>query len=250
MVLFDVVIPLGPDDISVIEKQIRYTQKNVIGYRNIYLVSCDPLINIKDCITIDEKIFPFTIDTIAHFHGKEKRNGWYLQQLLKLYAGFVIPNILEKYLVIDADTFFFKPTAFIHDNKCLYNYQEITKSHKFHPYYLPHMLKLNKNFNYSFSSKSGITHHMIFETKYIQEIFDIVEKEHKDKFYNIFLKHVSKETHSGASEYEIYFNYIFTNHSDKVKLRKLTWIDTGSFRTHHDCDYLSWHAWRAGRTKK
>ena len=37
--LFDIVIPLGPDDKSIIEKQIEYTKKNVIGYRNIYLIS-------------------------------------------------------------------------------------------------------------------------------------------------------------------------------------------------------------------
>ena len=31
-----------------------------------------------------ERIFPFNIKTIASFHGSSWRNGWYLQQLLKL----------------------------------------------------------------------------------------------------------------------------------------------------------------------
>ena len=45
------------------------------------------------------------------------------QVLVKIkYAGIVIKNILDKYLVIDSDTFFLKPTSFIKDGKCLYNY--------------------------------------------------------------------------------------------------------------------------------
>ena len=41
-------------------------------------------------------------------------------------------------------------------------------------------------------------------------------------FYNVFLKSVleSERDKSGASEYEIYFNYILQNHSDKIKIRK------------------------------
>ena len=41
-----------------------------------------------------------------------------------------IQNILDKYLVIDSDTFFLKPTTFIENNKCLYNYgSEYNKSY-------------------------------------------------------------------------------------------------------------------------
>ena len=105
---FDILILIGPEDKDILTKQIEFTKKNIIGYRKIFLLSYDPTIMIEGCITINENIFPFTIDTVAAFHGKLKRNGWYLQQLLKLYAGIVIPNILDRYLVIDCDTFFFK----------------------------------------------------------------------------------------------------------------------------------------------
>ena len=36
---FDIVIPVGPYDKLCIYKQIEYTKKNVIGYRNIYIIS-------------------------------------------------------------------------------------------------------------------------------------------------------------------------------------------------------------------
>ena len=161
---FDIVIPVGPNDKNIIEKQIEYTKKNIIGYRNIYLICYDPNIKIDNCITINEKIFPFTIETVQKFHGKLKRNGWYLQQLLKLYSGLIIPDILERYLVIDSDTFFLKPTSFIKNNKCLYNFGK-----EYHKPYFIHMFRLHETLQKMDKNKSGICHHMIFETKYIKE---------------------------------------------------------------------------------
>ena len=35
---FDIVIPVGPNDKTIIEEQIKFTKKNIIGYRNIYLI--------------------------------------------------------------------------------------------------------------------------------------------------------------------------------------------------------------------
>ena len=49
------------------------------------------------------------------------------------------------------------------------------------------MKSLDSNFTKKvFQDKSGICHHMIFETKYVKEIFKIVETNHNDLFYNIF----------------------------------------------------------------
>ena len=219
---FDIVIPFGPFDTGILEKQIAYTKKNIIGHRNIYIVSHDPSLSIEGCITIDERIFPFTIDTIMRIHGgKYRKNGWYLQQLLKLYAGIVIPGILERYLVIDADTFFLKPTSFLEGDKCLYNYGT-----EYHAPYFVHMSKLHPMLEKVDRHKSGICHHMMFETKYVKEMMDIVEKAHGgDTFYNVFLKCVTEVADSGASEYEIYFNYMLKFHQDKIIVRPLKWRD-------------------------
>jgi FkbM family methyltransferase len=235
-VLFDIVIPVGPHDEGVIHKQIEYTKRNIIGYRNIYLVCYDPTIHIQGCITIDEKTFPFTIDTVAEFHGKVDRNGWYLQQLLKLYAGMTIPNILDRYLVIDADTFFIKPTSFVENDKCLYNYGS-----EYHMPYFEHMLKLNKNLIRVDQAKSGICHHMIFETVYVKELVNMIECNHGLPFYHVFLMSVSDIKGSGASEYEIFFNYMLRNHIDKIIIRKLNWSNTCTLDLKSNNDYISWH---------
>ena len=234
---FDIVIPIGPYDKDIIQKQIEYTKKNIIGYRNIYLISYDPTIIIEDCITINENIFPFNINTVSNIHGKLDRNGWYLQQLLKLYAGNIIPNILERYLVIDSDTFFLKPTIFIENNKCLYNY-----GNEYHKPYFNHMEKLDPTLIKA-CNKSGICHHMMFETKYINELITKIEQNHNDTCYNIFLKLIvdKERTAAGGSEYEIYFNYILINHINEIKIRPLNWVNTNQLNINLHYDYISYH---------
>ena len=112
--LFDIVISVGPNDKDIVSKQVKYTRQNVIGYRNIYIIPYDAGFTLDGCITIPESTFPFSKDTFNAIHpDASKRAGWYLQQLFKLYAGLVIPGILDTYLIIDADTFFFQPTTSI-----------------------------------------------------------------------------------------------------------------------------------------
>lgn len=237
--IFDIIIPVGPNDASVIHTQIKYTKKNVIGYRNIYLICYDPTIRIDGCITINENIFPFSLETVSKIHGKSSRNGWYLQQLLKIYALLVIPDILDRCLVIDSDTFFLKPTAFINtNNECLYNYGT-----EYHELYFDHMSKLDAGLIKVDENKSGICHHMMFERVYINEIITKIEETHNnDKFYNIFLKLVTDVTKSGASEYEIYFNYMLKNHGNNIKIRELKWTNSHSLSDlNSQYDYISCH---------
>jgi len=234
--MFDIVIPVGPNDNNILKDQIEYTKKNIVGYRKIYIISYDKSINVDECTIISEDIFPFSLKTVAQFHGKTSRNGWYLQQLLKLYAGTIIPDILDKYLVIDADTFFLNPTTFIEDDKYLYNYGDEN-----HPPYFQHMKKLDERFSKQLSDKSGICHHMMFETKYLKELFDIIEKKHNDTFYNVFLKNIPINHETGASEYEIYFNYIILNHKENIKIRQLNWANTKHLVLNNNYDYVSIH---------
>ena len=236
--LIDVIIAVGPNDIDILEDQIKHTKKNVLGYRNIYLISYDPKIMVDGCITIDESIFPFSMKTVEECIGKNERNGWYLQQLLKMYAGKVINGLLERFVCIDADTFFVKPTKFINTetNKPLYCYS--TENHK--PYF-DHMKKLHISFRKIDLSKSGICHHMLFEKKYLDEIINLVEERHRSKpFYKLFLESVDPNhiLHSGASEFEIYFHFMLQYHRDCIELRPLIWEDIINWVTIIDWDEL------------
>lgn len=237
--MFDIVIPLGPNDTEFINKQIEKTRQNVVGYRNIYIVSATPNFKCNNCIVIDENVFPF-VEDIAIIHGKNSRNGWYLQQLIKLYAGTVIPGILGRYLVIDADTFFLNPTTFENDDRqCLYNF-----GREYNLPYFEHMRRLNPGFKRVYEL-SGICHHMIFEQSVLEEMFLMVSKE--KPFWMVFLEEVDvwfrHGIGSGASEYELYFNYVLQFHPDKIEVRELQWenVKVLDFQKHAHLNYISYH---------
>ena len=233
---FDIVIAVGPNDKEIIRSQMEYTKPNIIGYRNIYLVSYDPSLQIDGCITIPETMFPFSIETVSQYHGKLPRNGWYLQQLLKLYSSVVIPDLLERYLVIDSDTFFLKPTTFVKNGRCLYNYGSEN-----HTPYFDHMRRVDPELTKVDPHKSGICHHMMFETTYLLELMRKIEAIHREPFYVVFLKMVSDVNGSGASEYEIYFHYMLKYHRDEIEIRPLNWRNGNRFSVNEQLDYISYH---------
>ena len=227
---FDIVIPVGPNDYSVFTKQIEFTKKNIVGYRNIYIVS--PIkYDIFGCTYVSEDKFPFSMEDVSNILGKSSRNGWYLQQIIKLYAGLVIPDILDTYLVIDSDTFFLKPITFIDNGICLYNI-----GREYHRPYFVHMNKLHSSLTRQINV-SGICHHMIFQTKYIRELFALVTGD----FWRVFLENVVDKEGAGASEYEIYFNFMIKYHQKDIKFRILKWRNTGKFLDQKNVDYISYH---------
>ena len=191
--LFDIVIPLGPNDIQFIDNIIIHCKQNIINYRNIYVITNIKHININDCIIIDENSFPFKCSDI---NISPARDGWYFQQLLKLYASFVIPELTDDYLIIDADTYFLKPTSFIENGVYLFN-----PGTEHHPPYFNHMKKLHPSLIRKINHYSGICHHMIFNKQILLELFNMVssyESNNNQEFWKIFLKYVDTNENSGA----------------------------------------------------
>jgi len=240
--LFDIVISIGPNDKDIVSKQVQYTQENVIGFRNIYIIPYDATFTLPGCITIPETMFPFSIDTFQRIHpDATKRAGWYLQQLFKLYAGFVIPGILDAYLVIDADTFFFQPITFMQQNNqvAMFNY-----STECHLPYLEHLNKMHPTLFRMDPHKSGICHHMLFQTKFIKELFQLIESYHSCPFYEAFFNCIRDAPKSSASEYEIYFNFMLKYHPQNIHLRKLLWKNETSLDAiDKTYDYFSYHTY-------
>lgn len=217
--LFDILICVGPNDEEFVKLSTLYARANIVGYRNVYLICSNPSLQVSGCITISESIFPFSKDTVNTFHGSssKSRHGWYFQQLLKLYAGFVVPGILPHYLSLDADVLFLKPTTFLKQNKMLYSTEP---AH--HQPYFDHMKRLHPSLKDS-KKGSGIVDHMMFDIHYIQQLFLLVECYHNLPFYIVFLEQVDPGEclSSGASEFEIYFHYMMQYHPDAMVIRRL-----------------------------
>jgi hypothetical protein len=223
---FDVVVPVGPCDLEVVCRQLECTRRNVIGRRNVYVVIPvgSPPVSYEGVTVVTEDLFPFSFADVVGYGIPSDRAGWFLQQLIKLYAGFVIPGLLPRYLVLDADTCFLKPTTFTEGPQLLY-----WCSLERHEPYMQHMNRLLPTLTRYYHRLSGICHHMMLDRAVVQEFMNAVADHQNDlePFWRHFLKCVDPLESSGASEYELYFAWICHYHKQHVKLRPLRWANVG-----------------------
>lgn len=183
---------------------------------------------------------------IKHYleHPKN-RLGWIYQQLLKLYAQQVIPGISENVLILDSDVVFFNPVSF--QNELGWPLFAQPKA-KFEPSYYGHARRLLPNLIKSPHQSSAISHHMLFQRSVLKDLFARVEKHHHCSFWKAFCKCISKDDFygSGASEYEIYYNFL-ASRSNQYVVRKLNWgnklfDDDLSTYQKQGFDYVACHA--------
>lgn len=238
----DVVIPCTEKDISTLDQCIEGIRKNCHNVNRIIVVS-------SKCLTdkaewYDESLYPFSKYDIAAYlnhHDEESiasylkpgsRIGWYYQQLLKLYSPFVIPGISTNVLIVDSDVIFLNPVKFL-DNTGAGLY---TTGKGYHKSYFEHAQKLISGLKKVYHKKSGISHHMLFQKIVLRDLFNYVENQHHTEFWKAFCTLIDPQEldGSGASEYEIYFNFVFSR-TDQVKIRKLKWKDSSLI---NKCQYF------------
>lgn len=231
--IYDIIIPTTDKDLETLEKCINQCKK-YLNFRRIIVISKNKYTESAEWF--DENNYPFNFESIKEIIGEHWRIGWYFQQLLKLYCFFVIPDLSDNVLILDSDTMILRKIEFFEDDLPLYN---ISNAH--HKPYFRHMALLLPVLKRI--SKSGITHHMIFQRHIMLDLFNKVEEYHEDDFWKIFLSNVELDQKSGASEYEIYFNFIQIFHQNKFKIRKLKWENTKNSDLNQDFDYISCHSY-------
>ncbi|MFI0435521.1 MAG: DUF6492 family protein [Parachlamydiaceae bacterium] len=252
----DVVIPAVEKDFETLESCIEGIKKNCKNLGRVIVVSNKKMTNNAEWF--DEANYPFDKYQIAFYlnqfdleetqdylNSPNSRVGWYYQQLLKLYSPFVIPNISSNVLILDSDTVFFRSIDFISsDNKGLY-----ATGTEFHQPYFNHAQKLLPGIKKLYSNNSGICHHMLFQKAILEDLFSKVETLHQLKFWEAFCLCVNPQdiNKSGASEYEIYFNFAFSQ-TNQVKIRQLKWKNSSAIHLikqdeNIDFDYISYHAY-------
>ena len=243
---FDIVISSCKKDQFVLQKAISSIKKYIKEYRRIIVVSNEKLTDIEDVEWFDEKNYPFAIEDVYNFMDKvvpdekRRRKVSYINQLIKLYAHKIIPNLLDNILIYDSDIIFIKETVFFEDNKPLYGNRIVNLD----PYqqYLNHHLKLHPSFD--FGNKldinidlkrtgrfcSGICHHIVYNKSIINEIIDLIEKEHDEIFWKYYLKQVDTRNqdymkHCEPANCELYYNYVNLFYPQHIKIRPITWME-------------------------
>ena len=244
--LFDIVISSCKKDEFVLQKAIESIKQYIKGYRRIIVVSNEKLTDTEGVEWFDEKNYPFSMKDMYDYmynmvpDDKRRRKVSYINQLLKLYAHKVIPDLLDDILIYDSDIVFIKETTFFEDGKTLYGNRVVNLD----PYqqYLNHHLKLDASFDFgnklTINSElkktgrfcSGICHHLIYNKTIINELIDFIEKERGETFWKYYLNQVDTREadhmkHCEPANCELYYNYVNLFHSDKIKIRPITWME-------------------------
>jgi len=255
----DVVIACHEKDARTLELAIDGIKKHGKNVARIIVVSAKKITDNAEWI--DEGIYPFTKNDVAlnlFHHNQEDANaymsdpdnriGWMYQQLLKLYAPLVIPDISPNVLVLDADTIFLRDVTFIDDQGyALFN----TSIEKYQEPYFEHMGRLLPGLKNIRKQYPAICHHMLFQRHIIVDLFHEISAQHNIEPWQALLRCIDrKELFAGISEYEIYFNFVFSR-DYKVKMRPLRYIDMAFNKQNvmkcqqHGYEYVSCHAWKS-----
>ncbi len=251
----DVIIPTASKDEILLEKCVEGIKKNVQNIRRIIVVSDHKITDKAEWY--DEKAYPFSKydvslylnqldkDRALSYLNEASRVGWYFQQLLKLYAAYVIPGISSNILIVDSDVIFFRPVSFLSPEGGGY----FSIGSEYHLPYFEHANRLLPGIKRLNPSQSGIAHQMLFQKAVLDDLFQQVESFHKKEFWKAFCLCVdpSELLYSGASEYEIYFNFVFAR-TKQVKVRNLHVINSGdinAMKIHRNAgyDYAAYHSW-------
>ena len=150
-------------------------------------------------------------------------------------------------LKVDADTVFLKPVRFFDDDgNALYAYRKLRfveyKEHAKH--LVPSIIDRHPDIE-------GIAHHMLLQKTVLRDLFAEVKTAHHRPFWQAFCNVIDQKVVRScgrvrASEYELYFSYIFSvPRRYNVKVRMLIGADIGSmsfFKTCREqgCDFASY----------
>jgi hypothetical protein len=235
----DIIICVGPSDARDIKALVNNVKEYIMDINKIYLIMPTNVLDkymVFDKIVenIDENIFPFNKEYIDNLFKYPERSGWYLQQLLKIYAPIVIKNILNKYIIIDADLKFYNKINFFENEILLFN---IDNTIVWNPY-IVHMKRLCSRIDIK-THKSGITNLMPMKRHIIEKLINVVESEHNEVFWKVFLNKVDSKyyNHSGASEYEILFNFTLTFFPNECKIRPILFKNNDRFSYNYNLVY-------------
>lgn len=252
----DVIIPCCAKDLETLELCIEKIREYGANLRRVIVVSEKRLTNKAEWFS--EEKFPFSKEMIALeiFQGDrigaqefldapETRIGWIYQQFLKLYAPFVIPDLSNNVLVLDADVIFIQPVSFLgKQGEPFFSFSsEVAQE------YIDHASRLLPAFERIHPDKSGIAHHMLFQRPILEDLFAVIEKKHGVEVWKALARCIAlKDIYSSAmSEYEIYFNFAFLR-TDQATLRALRCVNVisyGLFKVYakHNWDVLTSHSW-------
>ena len=78
---------------------------------------------------------------------------------------------------------------------------------------------------------------------WVPDLFYRIEEKHKKDLWIVFLELLDLNQKSGASEYEIYFNFVFKFYPNDIKIRRLNWDNSNKIDEDKNLHYISKHSY-------
>lgn len=244
MELYDCVTCLGPNDAHLLHGFAKNLRENLPGARKLFVITAPEFMQLDPATPppqfvefVDERQFPFQREDIDQRFQVPRRSGWYLQQLLKLYAAKQIPELLENFLIVDADVVFHRPVQFFERGRIQFN----VGTEHWKPYFV-HMARLLPGFS-KLRPESGICHLMPMKRAIALDFLRHVETLHSRPAWEAFLDAVDPAyyKHSGASEYELLFTFALKLHPAECEVRPLVWCNSPFPTPEYSGDYEACH---------
>lgn len=156
----------------------------------------------------------------SFFCRGEDRSGWYFQQFVKY--GLAERSRFERYLVVDADTVFVRPTAFFAQGKAV-----LYRSRQHHA---PYFETFQKLLGYRPARQASfIANYMLLEVRVVRELVAQIEAGQSQRWHELVLSAIDKTTMSSFSEFETYGYYLSRRHPDAFVSRRSATLNLRSF---------------------
>jgi Family of unknown function (DUF6492) len=246
MVMFDIVIPCHPKDYEMLNACISSVNAHIKGFRKIYIISIHPMDGPVSWVPEDK--FPFSRADVynrLNTPSKDDLVHWHLQQLLKMHAWDVCPDILDDIVIFDADTVMLRDIEFMVDGVPQLVY---TASSEQETKYFQHMARLHPSFT-PVEGKSGTIDYQIWNKNVFAEIKSKVEELHEKPFWCAYIDCCQEA--QNPSEQELYFHYYVNsgrpcNLITKKQIRTPEFSKYGTFAS-EGYDSMGCHAWMGPR---
>jgi hypothetical protein len=210
----DLLITLIDKDIMVAERCVESVIFHSLNkIRNVYIVAPDTIKIRAFCETHnynfinEDLVSPYTSNELLSKGICAHRVGWIKQQLIKLNSDSLIP-LLDRYLIMDADTILLKRQFFSKDERDVLKYSD-----EFHFLY-----KLSSKVilgSYFYSCKSFIAHHQLIRKTTLTRMKLQISRLHKKQWHDVFIETALKNSNY-VSEYELYAQFSIVSKEQTV----------------------------------
>ena len=218
MILNDAVIPFHPKDRDTVQTCCS-SLRSVMGVNRIFLITSENP-NIPDTSFINEKEITniVSLDEIRtrwETTGSRfaNRAGWIYQQILKLGANQLIPDLSTDFLISDSDiTFLNNPYSHVEND--IFPYAKAYTGEYNEPYRKNYERLLKEPTESGFSF---INHNMVFNKNYLNDLKKFIEEKNDERWDHAIISALDFHSFSDFSEYDLYGNWMFKYRKDRMQ---------------------------------